>query len=365
MKHALIIAGGSGSRLWPLSREGRPKQLLTMADGMSLLEHAWSRMDGLIDERFRWVCAEEGWRTAVSALLPGLADERYIGEPEGRDTLAALALSCATIEQEDPDAIVAVFTADHVIEPADKMRAGFAAGFDLVKHQPEILLTFGIVPTSPSTAYGYLELGETFGNEGARNVLYYREKPDRATAESFIAAGPGRFMWNSGMFLWRTRTFMDLVSRLYPIMAEGMRSISRAASPTERSSVAVRVYSSLTNISVDHGLMEPVTNHSGGRVMTLPLSLRWKDIGSWTSYAEVFPHDAEDNIHDASLVELVDCRETVVFSTDHRHLIAAVGCEDLIIVHTSNATLVCRRDRAEDVKQLQQRIARKYGSDFA
>lgn len=364
MQHALIIAGGSGSRLWPLSREGRPKQLLTMADGRSLLEHAWSRIDGLIDEQRRWVCAEESWRATVTALLPGLADARYLGEPEGRDTLAALAFSCAMIEREDPDAIVAVFTADHVIEPPEKLRASFAAGFHLVQTRPDVLITFGIAPTFPSTGYGYLELGEAV-EEGARAVLRFREKPDQATAESFITAGAGRFLWNSGMFLWKARTFLDLVKVLHPRVAEGMECIARVWNSSDRSSEMSRVYRQLPRISVDHGLMEPVTSHPGGHVVTFPLSLEWKDIGSWDSYAAVLPHDAEGNVRGAGLEELVDCRGTVVISADPSHLVAAIGCEDLVIVHTPTATLVCRRDLAETVKQLQQRIARDHGSSYA
>ena len=213
MNHALIIAGGSGSRLWPLSRESRPKPFLPMADGRSLLEQAWSRLDGLVERPCRWVCAAEPWRAEVTGLLDGLEDARYLGEPEGRNTLAALAFSCTVIERVDPDALVAVFTADHVIDPPEALRASFAAGFRLIQRRPDVLLTFGITPTFPSTEYGYLELGEAAGDEGARIVLQFREKPDLPTAESFLAAGPGRFLWNSGMFLWRARTFLDLVGR--------------------------------------------------------------------------------------------------------------------------------------------------------
>jgi mannose-1-phosphate guanylyltransferase len=365
MKHALIMAGGSGSRLWPLSREGSPKQLLTIASGRSLLEEAWTRIEGLIERRNRWVCAEESWRADVADVLPDLENERYLGEPEGRDTLAALAFSCAVIEREDPDAIVAVFTADHVIEPAESLRASIATGFRIVQRRPEVLLTFGITPTSPETAYGYLELGEAVGKEGARPVLCFREKPDREAAESFVAAGSGRFLWNSGMFLWKARTFLDHVRSLHPHMADGMERIAVAWGSPERASVVSDVYVGLPRISVDHGLMEPITRRSGACVLTIPLSLSWKDIGSWSSYAAILPHDEEGNARGADLTELIDCRGTAVVSTDPRHLVAVVGCEDLVIVHTPNATLVCRSDRAETIKQLQKRIAREYGSDFA
>jgi mannose-1-phosphate guanylyltransferase len=335
-----------------------------MADGRSLLEHAWSRIDDLVDDQRKWVCAEESWRSEVSALLPRLANARYLGEPEGKDTLAALALSFTLIEREDPDDVVAVFAADHVIEPAEKLRASIEAGFHLLQRLPHGLLTFGITPTFPSTVYGYLELGEPVGEEGARVVLRFREKPDRAADESFIAGGSRRFLWNRGMFLWRARTFLDLLKSHHPRVAEDMEWIARAWGSPDRTSEIARVYSALPRISVDHGLMEPVASASRGCIMTIPLSLEWKDIGSWNSYAEVFPHDEKGNVQKADLAHIIECRGTMVISTDPRHPVAAVGYEDMVIVHTPTATLVCRRDRAENIKQLQQRIAREQGSEY-
>jgi mannose-1-phosphate guanylyltransferase len=336
-----------------------------MADGRSLLEHAWSRLDGLVERPRRWVCAAESWRAEVIGLLDGLEDARYLGEPEGRNTLVALAFSCTMIERADPAAVVAVFTADHVINPPEALHASFAAGFRLVQRRPDVLLTFGIAPTFPSTEYGYLELGEASGNEGARVVLQFREKPDLPTAESFVAAGVERFLWNSGMFLWRAHTFLDLVGRHHPGVAEGMKRIAQTWGSPDRVSEVSRVYTGLPRISVDHGLMEPITSSPEGRVMTFPLSLEWKDIGSWSSYTSVFPRDAEGNVRQARLSELLDCRGTAVVSADPNHLVAAVGCEDLVIVHTPTATLVCRKDRVEAVKQLQQRIAREHGTGYA
>jgi mannose-1-phosphate guanylyltransferase len=365
MNHALIIAGGSGCRLWPLSRESRPKPFLPMADGRSLLEQAWSRLDGMIERPRRWVCAAEPWRAEVTGLLDGLEDARYLGEPEGRNTLAALAFSCTVIERTDPDAVVAVFTADQVINPPEVLRTSLAAGFCLIQRRPDVLLTFGITPTFPSTEYGYLELGKATGDEGAHILLQFREKPDLPTAESFVASGPRRFLWNSGMFLWKARTFLDLVGRHHPGVAEGMKRIAQAWNSPDRVSEVSRVYAGLPRISVDHGLMEPVTSSPERRVLTFPLSLEWKDIGSWSSYASVFPRDAEGNVRQARHSELLDCRNMVVVSADPNHLVAAVGCDDLVIVHTPTATLVCRRDRIEDVKQLQQRIAQEHGNDYA
>ena len=365
MHHALIVAGGAGSRLWPLTRGGNPKQFLPLADGRSLIEHAWTRIDGLIEPNHRWVCADESLRTRVRRLLPGLAEARYLGEPEGKDTLVAMAFASSVIAREDPEALVAVFTADHAIEPAEALREGFAAGFRLVQLMPDALVTFGIAPKSPSTGYGYLEIGEHADAEGARVVLRYHEKPDRATAESYCAARAGRFLWNSGMFLWKARTFLELLARHRPDVADAMERITAAWGSPARAATMEKLYAELPRISVDHGLMEPVANENPGRIMTIPLSLEWSDIGSWSSYGDVFPRDAEGNVSRASLSELLECRGTMVFSEDPSHLVAAVGCEDLVIVHTPTATLVCRKDRAESVKELQRRIASSRGNGYA
>jgi mannose-1-phosphate guanylyltransferase len=365
MQHALIIAGGSGSRLWPLSREGRPKQLITNSTGRSLLEEAWTRIDGLIERRCRWVCAEESWRIDVARILPGLEAAQYLGEPEGRDTLAAIAVSCSVIVRRDPDAIVAVFAADHVIEPREALRACFTAGFRLIQSHPEILITFGVTPTSAETGYGYLELGEDAGGEGARTVVCFRAKPNREAAESFVAAGSARFLWNSAMFLWKAGTFLEHVRNLHPHVAEGAERIAAAWGSSTHASVMAEVYAGFPRISVDHGIMEPMTGRPGASVATIPLSASWKDIGSWPSYAATLPHDADGNARGGGLSELIDCRGTVVVTTDPRHLVAAVGCDDLVIVHTPTATLVCRRDRTEAIKPLQKRISRDHGRAYA
>jgi len=368
VRFALILAGGSGTRLWPMSRGREPKQLIPFVKGRSLLEISLGRLEGLVDRHRLYVCAGESYRDRVQGMAGGIDAEQYIGEPVGRDTLAALALSSAVISLRDPQATIGVFTADQVIQPADRFLSIVGAGFDIVEAHPDTLLTFGITPTRPATGYGYLELGGGFGGGdaagGARAVTRFCEKPDAETAARYLSAGPDRYLWNSGMFLWRASTFLACVKRYHPHLAEGIGRISAAWATRDRARVLAAVYPSLKRISVDFGVMEPASVDPSVRVAALPMPLEWKDIGSWPSFAEICDHDEAGNALAGGRQVLVDCKGMFVASSDPEHLVAGIGCEDLIIVHTANATLVCRRDRAEDIKTLQQRVARELGDRY-
>jgi mannose-1-phosphate guanylyltransferase len=365
VRFALILAGGSGTRLWPMSRGREPKQLIPFVKGRSLLEISLGRLEGLVDRDRRYVCAGESYRERVQGMAGGIDAEQYIGEPVGRDTLAALALSSAVISLRDPQATIGVFTADQVIEPADRFLSIVDAGYEIVEAHPDTLLTFGI---TPATGYGYLELGSSFAGGdaagGARAVTRFREKPDAETAARYLSAGPDRYLWNSGMFLWRASTFLACVKRYHPHLAAGIAEISAAWKTRDRAGVLAAVYPSLKRISVDFGVMEPASVDPSVRVAALPMPLEWKDIGSWPSFAEICDRDEAGNALAGGRQVLVDCRGTLVASSDPEHLVAGIGCEDLIIVHTANATLVCRRDRAEDIKTLQQRVARELGDRY-
>ncbi len=363
MQHAVILAGGSGTRLWPLSRRGRPKQLLPLAGGPSLLERAWRRLDGLVEEPRRWVCAGEDERETICRAL-GLPAARFIGEPCGRDTLAALALSAAVIGLEDPQAVLAVFTADHLIEPQEKLAAAVREGFELAAADPRTLLTFGVAPTYAATGYGYLQLGEPLGGR-ALTVTRFLEKPETAVAERFLSAGPRCYLWNSGLFLWQASVFLDCVRHYQPESFRDLELI-RAAWPTRRrKKVLAAVYPSLKKISVDYAVMEPASQESFVRIAALPLEVEWLDVGSWLAWLQLSPRDPEGNAAAAERCLLAGCRGSLAVSEDPRHLIALVGCEDLIVVHTPLATLVCRQDQAERVKQLALQAAKRFGPEYA
>lgn len=360
MRYSLIIAGGSGTRLWPMSRAALPKQLIPFIHGKSLLEIADQRLAGLLPSENRFVCAGAGHAEAIRRALPKLAEQQFLGEPCGRDTLNAVGLGAAVLARRDPEAVIGVFTADHVIEPVDRFQAIVEAGFALVEKHPKTLATFGIAPTRAAVGYGYVELGEPLEGQ-ARRVRQFREKPDLETAIRYFEAGPDQFLWNSGMFVWRADTLLDCIDRYCPKNYAGLMRIADAWDSPRRQAVLEEVYPTLPKISVDYAVMEPASKDPAVTVASIPMPLRWLDVGSWPAMAETCPHDEQGNALGTENVLLMDTRNTLTTSSDPSHLIAAIGCDNLVIVHTPDATLVCRADCADAIKELHRRIAERFG----
>lgn len=364
MRYALIIAGGSGTRLWPMSRGDLPKQLIPFIDGKSLLRIAFERFEGLLPVDNRYICAGEKHREAIVAGVPGLLADRLLGEPIGRDTLNAVVLGAAVLAQHDPDAVIGVFTADHLIEPVDQFQRVIEQGFALVERSPQTLVTFGIAPTGPATGYGYLELGEPIEGGGFA-VRQFKEKPALPLAEDYFRQGPEHYLWNSGMFVWRASTLLDCVRRYEPAVFEGLTKVASAWDTPQRDAVLAAVYPTLKKISVDFAVMEPASTDPAVRVAAIPMRLQWLDIGSWPSFAATCPQDDHGNALGAGQHLLHHTDNCLVASDDPNHLIATIGCRDLIVIHTGNATLVCRADMAEQIKELQQMVVSQLGNHYA
>lgn len=357
----MIMAGGSGTRLWPVSRDGQPKQLIRFIhreDGSvaSLLEIAAERMRGLVPAERGYICTGERYRDQIRIGLPGFGDGQILGEPTPRDTVNAVAFAAAVFAKEDASAVFAVLTADQLIGPADVFNASMEAGFRLVEEDPTRLVTFGITPTHPATGYGYIEKGGPVlikGEDvGAFGVKRFVEKPPLEKAEAYVASG--NHFWNAGMFVFHARKFIELYERYLPENKDGMRRIAEAWGTANQKKVLDEVYPTLTKTSVDYGVMEKSVDAEGASIVGVEMNASWLDVGSWPSYGETIRPDGDGNRAAGVRLAAHESTDCIAIGDgeDPEHLVALVGCEDLIVVRTGRATLVMPRAKAEELKAL-------------
>lgn len=363
MRYALILAGGSGLRLWPMSRRSLPKQLIPFLEGKSLLEVSVDRLSGLVAPERQYICANRAHRQHILQTLAGWPAERFIGEPVGRDTLCAVGVSTAILATEDPEAVVAIFTADHLIEPVEEFRRIISQGYALVENHPNYLVTFGIVPSEASTNFGYLELGKEMEN-GSRRVSRFQEKPSAEKAEAFLQAGPDRYLWNSGMFVWKASTLLECIRRYEPLIYDQILFLAREWKQADTNPLWPEVYSQVKKISIDYAVMEPASNDPEVTIASFSMPLRWLDVGSWPAYARTCRQDPQGNAIAADKAVTWNASSNLMVSDDPQHLIVLAGCENLAVIHTSDATLVFRTDCAESLKQIHSLVQERFGEQF-
>ncbi|HNR93677.1 MAG TPA: sugar phosphate nucleotidyltransferase [Kiritimatiellia bacterium] len=354
--YAVILAGGKGERFWPLSTSRVPKQFLSLVGEKPLLAQAIDRLEGLIAPDNVFVLTNADLIGPARESAPGLPAENIVGEPVGRDTAAAIALGAALVKKRDPNAAFAVLTADHVMGDLDVYRQTLADACSLALEE-DVLITIGIRPSEPSTAYGYIEAGEEFrkSSAGTRFLKAERfvEKPDAATAAEYVSSG--KFAWNSGMFIWSVKA-IEKALRIHRLpLYQMMQNLAPAIGTGAFKDALADAFGALEKISIDYAVMEKADN-----VLMAEGSFAWDDVGSWPALENHFPKDDRGNTVIGQM-ESVGAENSIVFSRGR--LTALVGVENLIVVQAEGATLICARDKAQDIKQLVQKLrdSGKYG----
>ncbi len=345
--YGVIMAGGGGTRLWPFSRRGRPKQLISLGGERSLFQQAVDRLVGLIPlERILVVTIAEQ-AGALHEQYPGLPWENFLLEPSPRGTASVVGMAAIATLRRDPQATMAVVTADHLIRNVEYFQNLLTCAFDLA--QDGYLVTLGIHPTFPATGYGYVQRGEAIGMRcgfQTYHVLRFREKPDEETARQFIAGGD--FDWNSGMFVWRSERIWEEFRRQMPALFERLEMIDLAWDTPRRQTALLEHWQHLKSETIDYGIME-----NAQRVAVIPAEgLGWNDVGAWDSLFEVFEADPQGNIVlDARHIG-VDTHGSLIVSEDSQRLIVTIGAQDLIVIETKEAVLICRRNQTQKVRDV-------------
>jgi mannose-1-phosphate guanylyltransferase len=342
---AVIPAGGSGTRLWPLSRSARPKFLLPLLGQQSLLQQTFERLCRLtVPERILVVCGP-AHAAAIARQLPDLPSANIIVEPSPNGTGPALALATALIARTDPGAIMGSFAADHDIADPDGFVAAVRTAIQTARAGG--LVTIGLTPTRPETGFGYIERTDEVVLRNEDCVAYraarFIEKPDLERATEFVESG--KFLWNAGMFVWKVRELSAELKRQQPVIADGVREIARAWESREQERVAARIWSQLPEITIDHGIMEHAE-----RVAVVPAEIGWSDVGDWSGLGELIEQDGLGNSVRGELLS-IDTTNSVIWSETGR-MVAMVGLDNIIVVDTEDALLVVDRKKSQEVKKV-------------
>ncbi|MBO93741.1 MAG: mannose-1-phosphate guanyltransferase [Opitutales bacterium] len=351
--YVVIMAGGRGERFWPQSRLSCPKHLLPIVGESPMLAQTVARLEGLVPPENVFVVTNREQREATLEACPDLLPEQVVGEPMGRDTAAAVGLAALLVKRASEDAVFAMLPADHVIDRAtgfrEVLRTAFAAAA-----QDDIFVTIGVRPTEPATGYGYVQRGDFRGEVEGRSIYEVKrfvEKPDLDTASGYLESGD--YFWNAGMFVWRPEVILNALAVHAPELREGLLDLENRWNSGENLDVCMEgIYPELPRISIDYAVMEKADN-----VVVVESDFDWDDVGEWPAVGRHFPTDEAGNVSKGEVVVL-DSSDNLVISPRGR-LTALLGVEDLIVVETDKATLVCHRSKAQEVKQLVQEISRR------
>ena len=346
MEHlnAVILAGGSGTRLWPLSTPSFPKQFLPLPNGRSLIQESLARIEPLVSPAHSWVVTGRAMAELVHEHLPSLPVSHILGEPMGRNTSAAIAWAATTIAREDAQAVMMVVTADHVIRKVETFNQALRLASSLAEQG--YLVTLGIKPTAPETGFGYIRyadpLAEGFDHHAFRAEQFV-EKPDIATAKSYLQ--DGHYVWNSGMFIWKVETILAELRQHLPELTRKIETIVHAMGTAQARPVLDELWPTLQSISIDYGVLEKTSN-----LVVIPVDIDWNDVGNWEQYASLFDSDSE-GVRSVGHHSALGCQNTFVYNNTNRQVFT-IGLEDVIVVEMEDKTLICHKDAVQRVKEV-------------
>lgn len=339
--YAVIMAGGVGSRFWPRSTEKNPKQLLRIFGENTMIQDTVLRLDGIVENENIYIITNNIQKMKVVEQLPQLPQENIIAEPFGKNTAPCIGLAATLINAKDPDGVMVVLPADHLVKDVKEFQNTIKRAAEFAV-QSNGLVTLGIRPDRPETGYGYIQFKEEEITEGVHEVNTFAEKPNLETAERFLSSGD--FLWNSGMFIWKTTAILSALKEFMPELYEGMLKLKESIGTDDFYSTLTTVYGELTKISIDYGVMEKARN-----VYVLPCEFGWSDVGSWETVYNLSDKDENGNAISGD-VFVSSTNNSYIFTEDK--FTAVIGMEDVIVINNSDALLICKRENAQDVKQV-------------
>ena len=361
MLHAMIMSGGGGTRFWPRSRNAHPKQFLAFAGERSLLQSTLDRIAPVVPPKRTWVVTGADYVEETAAQLPELPPRHIVGEPFRRDTAPCVGLAAALIAAEDPDAVMVVLPADHIIEPEREFQRALNAAEQFANEYPDCLFTFGIRPTFASIGYGYIHRGAAVGERSGVPlfaVTEFKEKPTTEVAEQFVRSG--EYDWNSGIFVWKAQTILDQLKANRADIHDACGRIAAAWKTPIGAEVFAEEYRNINGTSIDFAVMQPAGRAGIVRVLRAPY--QWDDVGSWLALERHNPQDAGGNTVQGESV-LIDATGCVV-SAEAGNIVAAVGVSDLVIIQAGNATLVIRKQDESRVKEIVEALKARQRTEY-
>ncbi len=357
MLHAVIMAGGSGTRFWPQSRQRMPKQLLRLAGDRTMIQQTLDRCRNWVDCSRAWVVTNEVQAVATAEQLPELPAGNILIEPAARNTAPCVGLAAIQILHQDPDGIMFVMPADHVIQSDEAFSKGAMRAIEIVEKDPSRLVLFGVTPSFPATGYGYIERGAVVAEASPRvyEVTAFREKPHLSLAEQYLR--DGRFFWNCGIFCWKAQTIVDRLKQFEPEMYDGLMRIADGLRTGDGDRAIAEEFPKLKSISIDYAVLERA---QGVTVVESPF--QWDDVGSWLSLPRLNGADSEGNTVDGPFCG-VDTQGCIIRTTND-HLVATLGLRNLIIVHTQDATLVADAAQSERIKEVLNQLDKQNRKEY-